>query len=362
MCGNCDSITTNARRSDADIQKLDPTRTMFIRKRFETQLRKGFLKLKGEIRKLIVDEDAFGLKKVNRTPFTTNVRWQFETDARKIQEFIEWIKSRSDLNILPTDFNNPESAYWEAFIREGYRKGAGSAFENVNKPFLNTDADGNISEFYNGTKEEFLRSSFASPASQDKLEQLVARTFTDLKNTTDAMAVTTSRALADGLSRGDNPWKIARELNNLVDKGFNASLRIARTEIVRAHAEGTLDSLENLGIEEVGVAVEWSTAGDTRVCPRCSAVEGVVLKIKEARGLIPMHPNCRCAFLPANVGEPVAGQIRTKLGIEKAFEKAIFREIPSKGRRTAAERRRLSRWLGADTTILKTRPKSILEK
>lgn len=353
-------IIINQRRNRSLIDKLDPTRTLFLRKRFEKELRKRFLKIKGEIRKLVIEEDAFGLKKVNRNPFIGNVRWKFDTDARKVQEFIDWLKSRSDLIILPKDSTLPDSAYWEAFIAEGYKKGAGRAFDDVNKPFLNLDKDGNVSDFYNGTKEEFLRSSFASPASQDKLTQLVARTFTDLKNTTDTMAVATSRVLADGLARGQNPWTIARELNKIVDKGFNNSLRIARTEIIRAHAEGTLDSLENLGIEEVGVAVEWSTAGDTRVCPLCSSLEGVVLKIKEARGLIPRHPNCRCAFLPANVGETTKDQIRTKSGIDKAFTRSILREVPKKRTRTIAQRRRLSRWAGADTAIVKARPKSII--
>ena len=48
-------------------------------------------------------------------------------------------------------------------------------------------------------------------------------------------------------------------------------------------------AFEALGVEELGVAVEWATAGDEAVCELCEALEGVVLKIEEARGMLPRH-------------------------------------------------------------------------
>lgn len=338
----------------AKSERLDPTRTLTLRKRFQTELRKRFVKLKGLIIRLVVDEDAFGLKGRN-TPSVFNRRWSFETDSQKTIDFLDWLRTQIDAELLPANPTNQD--YWSAFIQQGYERGAGRAFDQVRKPFAES---GSVSDFYNGTRQEFLRSAFASPASQDKLRQLTNRTYLDLVNTTQAMATQTGRALADGLARGENPWTIARELNKIVDKGFNNSLRIARTEIIRAHAEGSLDAMENLGVEEVGVAVEWSTAGDDRVCPRCAPMEGVVLKIKEARGLIPLHPNCRCSLIPANVGESTRGQIRSKAGIEKAIDQSVRAEIPKKGDRTLAQRKALSRWAGAERTIAKSRPQSIL--
>jgi hypothetical protein len=35
------------------------------------------------------------------------------------------------------------------------------------------------------------------------------------------------------------------------------------------------------------------------VCERCSALEGKLYSIEEAEGLILVHPNCRCTFIPA---------------------------------------------------------------
>ena len=49
-------------------------------------------------------------------------------------------------------------------------------------------------------------------------------------------------------------------------------------------------------------------------------MEGVVLKLSEATGMIPRHPNCRCSFIPANVGESREGQTRGKAKIERAID------------------------------------------
>ena len=107
------------------------------------------------------------------------------------------------------------------------------------------------------------------------------------------------RALADGLSRGQGPKVIARDLQKVLGKNTRTrALVIARTEVIHAHAEGQLDSLELLGVDKVSAQVEFSTAGDDRVCSQCADLEGSTYTIDEARGIIPIHPNCRCAWIP----------------------------------------------------------------
>jgi len=74
---------------------------------------------------------------------------------------------------------------------------------------------------------------------------------------------------------------------------------MARTELANAYAEAQLDAFQQLGIDEVGVLAEWLTAGDDRVCELCGSLEGRTFTVEEARGMIPQHPQCRCAWLPA---------------------------------------------------------------
>ncbi|MBA7547281.1 hypothetical protein ES705_39690 [subsurface metagenome] len=66
---------------------------------------------------------------------------------------------------------------------------------------------------------------------------------------------------------------------------------IARTEVNRSVNEGYLDSLEGTRYEEV----EISSAGDA--CTLCLDLAGIKFKRSEARGKLPVHPNCRCHWI-----------------------------------------------------------------
>jgi len=66
---------------------------------------------------------------------------------------------------------------------------------------------------------------------------------------------------------------------------------IARTEVNRSANEGYLDSLEGTRYEEV----EISSAGDA--CTLCLDLAGIKFKRSEARGRLPVHPNCRCHWI-----------------------------------------------------------------
>lgn len=46
--------------------------------------------------------------------------------------------------------------------------------------------------------------------------------------------------------------------------------------------------------------VEVLTAGDDDVCEECQDLEGETYTYTEAIGLLPVHPSCRCAIVPAS--------------------------------------------------------------
>jgi SPP1 gp7 family putative phage head morphogenesis protein len=168
-------------------------------------------------------------------------------------------------------------------------------------------------DFYEGGRQQFLKSAFNAPEVRSKLELLYTRTYEELKGVGGAMSQQLSRELTNGLTQGWNPAKIARKLNNRVDTLTRTRANvIARTEIINAHAEGQLDTYERAGMEKVKVQAEWSTAGDDRVCPVCASLDGVVMPVREARGLLPRHPNCRCSWLPAVPDRKEQGQMWSK--------------------------------------------------
>lgn len=335
--------------------KQDPTRTAFLRRRFIAELKKRFNRVRRALAELVVKEDALGLK----APLA-NQRWAFRSDAEKLKEFKKWLEQQFAGEVLGQDL---ERAYWDAYIEEGWRKGAGRAFDDT-KVRARRWRPGE-GDFYRGTKQQFLETSFGIPVSQEKVKLLAERVYTDLKGITDASATRMSRVLTDGLVQGKNPREVARDLNRELDLGRSRSLMIAQTEIVRAHAEGQLDAMELLGVEEIGVAVEWSTSGlgvtelgNPSPCEVCAPLQGIVMTIREARELLPRHPNCHCTHIPANVGEDTKDQKRSEREISRAIDASIHAEAPSK--RSLAEQRGRTRWAGADKTIRKTRPRELV--
>lgn len=391
--------------------KADPTRSKTLRDQFTREITKRFTVVKGNVNRLIIIEDAFGLKRINQplgneenedgdrekdseathNPDKSNdrrtigenlgsnntsrlynylrtvgaenevrnTRFAFQSDPNKVEEFRKWLQTQFSIIVPPNAGERLENQWWTQFVEEGYRKGAGRAFDDTRVAQRALAGTPEQEAFFQGTREEFLRSSFGKPETIAKIKSLSGRMFTELKGITDEMSKVLTRELAQGLARGENPLVIARTINKAIDKIGAAKARvIARTEIVRAHAEGQLDALETLGVTEVGVMVEWSTAGDDRVCPLCAPLDGVVLKLREARGIIPRHPMCRCSWIPANVGESPKGQKRTEPQIDKAFDKSIKAESDA---RSLADQKKKSKWLGTDKTIAKTRPESIIE-
>lgn len=268
--------------------RVDPTRTAMLRKKFVASLRRRFGALKADILRLVIDGDAFGLKGKHITTNTPN--WRFQSDPEKVRAFQQWLRTQVSKRLRGLE----EEKLWDAYIRQAYERGQGRAYDDVTRAERGTGRE-NL-DFYRGGRRQFLADSFRQPASADKVKVLAGRSFDDLEGVTSEMSTRITRSLVDGMIHGQNPREIAREMSEDVDVGRSRAELIARTEIIRAHAEGQLDSMERLGVQDVGVQVEWSTAGDLRVCPECEDMEGTVLSIEDAHGMIPRHPNC----LPGN--------------------------------------------------------------
>lgn len=286
--------------------RLDPSRTTHIVRSMVSDLYRRLNQIIAAVNELVVKDDAFGFNenKPNISGIISNAgRWKFKTNDAKAAEFRAWLKAQVEAKVLSVDTNTGKP-WTNEYIHSAYRQGVVRAFTDA-RPKTSSKSEA----FYAGGKSEFLRDAFAQPEATAKLKLLATRSFEELKGITDQMSKDMNRILADGIAHGKNPKQIARDLTEEVDISKARALRIARTEIIHAHSEGQLDSFEKLKIDELGVDVEWTTAGDGRVCPRCQSMAGTVWKLKDARGVIPLHPNCRCAWVPANVGEATAKTI-----------------------------------------------------
>lgn len=284
-------------------------------------------------------------KKLTGNLVVNDQRWRFLPNAEKIKQFQEWLRQQFGSTLI----GRTEEELWEAYIEHGYRKGAGRAWDDTTRSQRAIAAGKEEMDFIRGTRDQFLRRSFGQPVSVEKVKLLAGRSFDDLENVTADMAARMSRTLTDGLVQGKGPREVARDLDKDLDIGKSRALLIARTELIRAHAEGQLTALEDLGVEEVGVTVEWVITPDEKVCPECEALEGVILKIAEARGMLPRHPGCRCSWVPSGVGEASDKQKDSKSSITDAIRQSQRRGNDE------------DEW-GPGQAIAKERPESILNQ
>lgn len=119
-----------------------------------------------------------------------------------------------------------------------------------------------------------------------------------------------------------NREQIRKVLGRALNTGGYRTDVNGRTNIVGTVNESALNRYHDLGVEEVGARIEiasFMTAGDDDVCPVCEGLENQengygpgVFRIDQARGMIPVHYNCRCLWTDRRrIEDPAAGLIRS---------------------------------------------------
>ena len=266
-------------------QRQDPSRTATLRRAFEAEVYRRFRELKGKVNGALVSGDPFGLR----------VNFTFTTNPQKVAGFMQWLEDQASLGILGvrpgTSVRTVGASAWTStYIESAYQKGLARSASQLRAGGVKVG-------------DRWVESALRRPIHADRVGLLYTRAFTELSGITQEMDRQLSRVLAQGAADGLAPAQIARNLNDRIDKiGLTRARTLARTEIIAAHAEATLNGFTEAGIEGVEVEAEWITAGDDVVCPVCQALEGKVFDLDEARGMLPVHPNCRCAWLPKVIG------------------------------------------------------------
>lgn len=112
--------------------------------------------------------------------------------------------------------------------------------------------------------------------------------------------------LLTGLQQGKTITEIAVNLHNFVGGNFNNCHRLVRTETMHYLNEASKQSYRDAGVK----MVQFWAAEDERTCPTCGTMHGQKFLIDEAP-VLPLHPNCRCTYLP--VVREISEKMRIKL-------------------------------------------------
>ena len=105
-----------------------------------------------------------------------------------------------------------------------------------------------------------------------------------------------SQVLAQGYEEGMSIPQIADRISAEFDyfSDYRAE-RIARTEIIQASAQGAIEGYKDTGVVE---KVEFYCALDERTCTACMGLHKERFTLSDSEGVITVHPNCRCVWLP----------------------------------------------------------------
>jgi hypothetical protein len=310
-----------ANKSSITALKLDPTRTTTLRQEFRREVRRRFAKLKLSVLTLLKDQQVLSRD------------WAFGNLPEKVEAFQNTLDRLVNQDVFGLD------EWWTKYLLAAYLKGVYRAYDDTMKPAMRDRKE------YAVAKAEFARTLLLqktdkpqvvlmnaelpqgakearSSALGRRMQALSGKVRRDLKSATDVMTTRMANVLQEGLDKELDSSEIAVGLSHVLDTvGRLRSELTATTELTRAFSDAQLDALENLGVEEITFAVEWIAREG--MCKACAPMDGVVLTLSEARGMVPRHPNCKCSVRPVGTRDvplktsrsQVVGAIKKSLAV-----------------------------------------------
>jgi len=306
--------------------KIDPTGTLTKRKKFDSQIRKRYRSVKGDVNRAGA-ENRFGF---NDTEFRNQFS-PFASPERKNASYESWLEERLRVNVEGV----LQESWTDEYVDYAYKKGMSDAFDEYAR-FKEDDEEPLNKAIIIAAGLDGALSLSGQRLLKEKLSSGLQRINKDVSTRNHAET-------SDLILQGSSSRQIATNTNKIIDTvGINRGTLLT-TEIVRAYTYGTLFMFGLLGVENVQVMAEWKTAGDSRVCDKCYPMEGQVFTLQEAKGLIPRHPLCRCRFV---LSDPTKTPRNYKAKSRNAMKKSLRAELPKE--KTLKEMLEKSAWLDLD--------------
>jgi len=270
----------------------DPTKTSTIRQKYIAALNKRWRAVKKLNRQALAKTPLIQ----NNDPMLVIEGFDPETITRN---YMAWMERVEDVKVLEVVRDGSgaiidRTAWQDVFVRNAYLRGvrqANMAIRGLGQQSLPLTVTGILND----------------PVHSDALSRLYNVNYDALQTvinaTNDDMAILLRQTLTQGYADQLTIRQLSKAIQEVIEGRINAvamhrSRMIARTEIIAAHADATLNTFQNRGILTVRGNAEILTAGDNRVCSLCEGLQGAVFSIARARGVIPLHSQCRCTWIP----------------------------------------------------------------
>jgi SPP1 gp7 family putative phage head morphogenesis protein len=279
--------------------RIDPTRLHGVRQKALLGLHGRYQRILKQIQQKIIDEHFLEVG-VGETPIISdgnlnldfdNSEDQLNYDVNKVDEFESW------LNGLAVELS--DEVFVTEYVERAYKQGRKRAYTDSRKSKLKPQPNvviTNAADFQEGGKESFMQGGETSPTSKKTKQSLISQAMAQLKGLAGQMVQVVKQIILMGIRKFWTPKQIAKAIRDEIDKYERRSEVAIKDDITRAHGESQLDAYAELGHLVVMAIIE--TAQDDRVCAKCRVLEGREVPIEQARGLLPVHCNCRCAWKP----------------------------------------------------------------
>jgi hypothetical protein len=289
-------ITPEVRRS-----RRDPTRSAGIRQHGRAQVNHRIFELHSNLRINLQEQDIFGLR-IKEQPESI-FAW-LESNAQKLGRAEPMLQ-----NMVETALATPPDWLRET-ITMAVERGIAQAFKELSKLDFEIDA-----------VDPSETNEFHSTKAANEVQGISWETRRRLL-----------RHVGKAIETRQRPTELMREIRLSLEKITRRRLiLLVNTAVVGAINAGKLLTYRAHDVEMVGIEPEWLpdnrarryhpvadhyhprrvgiwrdaelvnvlTAGDDSVCEDCEDIAGDgPYTLDEAQGLIPAHPNCRCAFVP----------------------------------------------------------------
>jgi len=286
----------------------DPANILRLQLKYERALLKKITDIEKIIKYAIVDRDIFGLNEqfaiMQLTPPPQRA-FAFDTNTKKIQAFIDWLNGLINEDLLRlgvmADVGDVNEFWGNVYIFESYKRGVQDIRFDLKQQGIYDFKD--------------LDAVMHTPVHLERVAQMFLRNYENLKGITSDMSKQLANALSEGFINGLSPKDIANNLVELIEKGKMADISIkdklgrtistknrasllARTECIAAHVNGAVEECLRMGYKKGQIFAEFIAGYDDRVCDDCARLHMEVFTLEEIRNMIPMHPQCRCTFVP----------------------------------------------------------------